>query len=171
MAPINKKTDRAYAYRKSAILSRKQFFVARQTSSRLDASHSLKAADFLFRCPHTRQGSKALLGATGSISELISAAYDWEPQKPAKCNPYKEFLHNCPPSINQASFEAIVTIIYNRPPIDSPILRLTIRGINIKKILNLNIKKILSVNIKKLLNVIIKKTLNVIIKKKLKYKH
>ena len=131
MAPINKKTDRACAYGKSAILSRNSFFVARQTPRPPDASHSLKPAKILSRCPHTRQRVKALLSAPKRLSELISVAYSSQPQKPAKNNPYKEFLHNCPPSINQANFETIVTIVHNRPPIDSPILRLTIRGMRI----------------------------------------
>jgi hypothetical protein len=182
MTPTNKRTAHACKNHTSAILSRKPFSVTRQTSGRLNASHSLKAADFLFRCPHTWQGVKRLLAPSRSLSELISAAYGLQPQKPTKCNPCKEFLNNCPPSIDPANFEAIVTIVHNRPPIDSPILRSTMRGINIKQILNLNIKQILNLNIKqilsvnikkllnnnikKLLNVIIKKTLNAIIKKK-----
>jgi hypothetical protein len=167
MAPTNKRTAHACENHISAILSRNRFSVTLQTSRRLNASHSLKAADFLFRCPHTWQGLKALLSAPRRLSELISATYGSQPQKPTKCNPCKEFLNNCPPSIDPANFEAIVTIVHNRPPIDSPILRSTMREINIKQILNLNIKQILSVNIKKLLNNNIKKLLNIIIKKTL----
>ena len=135
MAPINKKTDRACAYGKSAILSRNSFFVARQTPRPPDASHSLKPAKILSRCPHTRQGVKRLLAPSRRLSELISALYQSQPQKPAKNNPYKEFLHNCPPSINQANFETIVTIVHNRPPIDSPVLRSTNRGMRIAYII------------------------------------
>jgi hypothetical protein len=165
MAPINKRTERARENHTLAILSRKPFFVARQTPRAPDASHSLKAAKILSRCPYTRQGLKALLGAPRHLSELISVAYTWQPQKPAKIKPYKEFLYNWPPSTFLLSLASLATIAHNRPPIDSPILRLTIREINIKKILNLNIKKILSVNIKKILNLNIKKILNLNIKK------
>jgi hypothetical protein len=165
MAPTNKRTAHACENHISAILSRKPFFVTRQTSRPPDASHSLKAADFLFRCPHTWQGVKRLLAPSRHLSGLISVAYGSQPQKPAECNPYKEFFHNCPPSIDPANFETIVTIVHNRPPIDSPILRSTIRRINIKEILNLNIKKILSVNIKEILSVNIKEILNNNIKK------
>ena len=105
MAPTNKRTAHACENHTSAILSRKPFFVTRQASRAPDASHSLKPADFAFRCPHTWQGLKALLGAPRRLSELISVAYGWQPQKPAKCNPYKEFLCNCRPSINRANFE------------------------------------------------------------------
>jgi hypothetical protein len=165
MTPTNKRTAHACENHISAILSRKPFFVTRQTSRPPDASHSLKAANFLFRCPHAWQRVKRLLAPSRRLSELISVAYGSQPQKPAKCNPYKEFLHNCPPSINQANFETIVTIVHNRPPIDSPILRSTIRRINIKQILSVNIKQILSVNIKQILNNNIKKLLNNNIKK------
>ena len=40
-----------------------------------------------------------------------------------------EFLHNQPPSIDSASLASLVTFRHNRPPIDSPILRLTIRDL------------------------------------------
>lgn len=131
MAPINKKTDRARAYGKSAILSRNSFFVARQTPRRLDASHSLKPAKILSRCPHTRQRVKRLLAPSRRLSELISAAYQSQSQKPAKNNPYKEFLYNWSPSTVLSSLASLVTIVHNRPPIDSPILRSTNRGMRI----------------------------------------
>jgi hypothetical protein len=123
MAPINKRTTRACENHRSAILSRKPFSVTRQTPRRLDASHSLKAADFLFRCPHTWQGVKRLLAPSRRLSELISVAYGWQPQKPAKINHYKEFFHNCPPSTFLLSLASLATIVRNRPPIDSPVLR------------------------------------------------
>jgi hypothetical protein len=135
MAPINNKTDRACAYGKSAILSRKPFFVARQTPRRLDASHSLKPAKILFRCPHTRQGVKRLLAPSGRLSELISATYGSQSQKPAKCNHYKEFFHNCPPSTFLSSLAGLATIVHNRPPIDSPVPRSTNRGMRIAYII------------------------------------
>ena len=131
MAPINKKTDRACANHIAPFLSRKPFFVTRQTLRRLDASYSLKPAVFAFRCPHTRQGLKALLGAPRRRSQLISAAYRLQPQKPAKNNPYADFLHNCPPNTESASLASLVTIVYNRLPIDSPVLRSTMRGMRI----------------------------------------
>ena len=131
MAPINKKTDRACAYGKSAILSRNSFFVARQTPRPPDASHSLKPAKILSRCPHTRQGVKRLLAPSRRLSELISALYQSQPQKPAKCNPYKEFFHNCPPSTFLLRLASLATIIHNRSPLDSPILRSTMRGMRI----------------------------------------
>jgi hypothetical protein len=131
MAPINKRTERARENHASAILSRKPFFVTRQTSRRLNASHSLKAADFLFRCPYTRQGVKRLLAPSRRLSELISAAYGSQPQKPTKSNPYKEFFHNCPPGTFLLRLASLATIIHNRSPLDSPILRSTNRGMRI----------------------------------------
>ena len=131
MAPINKKTDRACANHTWPILSRKPFFVTRQTPRAPDASHSLKPAESLSRCPHTRQGLKALPGAPRCLSQLISATYRSQPRKPAKNNPYADFLHNWPPSINSASLMSLVTIVHNRLPIDSPVLRSTMRGMRI----------------------------------------
>ena len=131
MAPTNKRTERARENHTLQFLSRNPFFVTRQTPRRPDASHSLKPANFPSRGPHTRQGLKALLGAPGSLSQLISAAYRSQPQKPAKNNPYADFLHNWPPSINSASLMSLVTIVHNRPPIDSPVLRSTMRGMRI----------------------------------------
>jgi hypothetical protein len=49
--------------------------VTRRTMTGPNASHSLKAAESLSRCPHTRQRVKALLGASRSLSALISAPY------------------------------------------------------------------------------------------------
>jgi hypothetical protein len=49
--------------------------VTRRTMAGPDASYSLKPAESLSRCPHTRQGVKRLPGASGSLSALISAAY------------------------------------------------------------------------------------------------
>jgi hypothetical protein len=95
------------------ILSTIERKVTRRTITGPNASHSLKAAESLSSCPHTRQRVKALLGASRGLSALISATYGSQPQKPAKRNPYKEFLHNCPPSINQANFETIITIVHN----------------------------------------------------------
>ena len=135
MAPINKRTERARENHGSAILSIKPFFVARQAPRRLDASHSLKPAKILSRCPHTRQGVKRLLAPSRRLSELISALYQSQPQKPAKSNPYKEFLHNWPPSTFLLSLASLVTIVHNRPPIDSPVLRSTNRGMRIAYII------------------------------------
>ena len=131
MAPTNKRTDRACANHTLPILSRKPFFVTRQTPRRLNASHSLKPANFPSRCPHTRQGLKALLGASRRLSELISATYGSQPQKPAKSNRSAESFNNWPPSINSASLMSLVTIIHNRLPIDSPVLRSTMWGMRI----------------------------------------
>jgi len=94
---------------------------------------------------------------------------------------YRSTSKGDPRSGRRSSLASLATIVHNRPPIDSPILRSAMRGINIKQILNLNIKQILnlnikeilsvnikellSVNIKELLSVNIKKTLNIIIKK------
>jgi len=123
MAPINKRTERARKNHTSAILSRKPFFVAWQAPRRPDASHSLKPAKILFRCPHTWQGVKRLLGAPRRLSELISAAYGSQPQKPTKYNPHKEFFHNCPPSTFLLSLASLSKNVHNRPPIGSPVLR------------------------------------------------
>jgi len=131
MAPINKKTDRACANHIAPFLSRKPFFVTPQTPRRLNASYSLKPADFAFRCPHTRQRVKRLLAPSRRLSELISATYRSQPQKPTKNNPHTDFLHNWPPSINSASLMSLVTIVHNRLPIDSPVLRSTMRGMRI----------------------------------------
>ena len=131
MAPINKKTDRARANHIAPILSRNPFFVTPQTPRSLNASYSLKPANFAFRCPHTWQRVKRLLAPSRRLSELISATYRSQPQKPAKNNPYADFLHNWPPSINLASLASLVTIVYNRLPIDSPVLRSTMRGMRI----------------------------------------
>lgn len=131
MAPTNKQTDRARANHIAPFLSRKPFFVTPQTPRAPDASHSLKPANFPSRRPHTRQGLKALLDAPRRLSELISAAYRSQPQKPAKNNPYADFLHNRPPSIDSVSLASLVTIIHNRLPADSPVLRSTMRGMRI----------------------------------------
>ena len=113
MAPTNKRTERARENHTFQFLSRKPFLVTRQTPRRPDVSYSLKPANFAFRCPHTRQGLKALLGAPRRLSQLISATYRSQPQKPAKNNPHTDFLHNWPPSINSASLMSLVTIVYN----------------------------------------------------------
>ena len=131
MAPTNKRTERACENHTSAILSRKPFFVARQTPRRLNASYSLKPAKMLSRCPHAWQRVKRLLGAPRRLSELISATYGSQLQKPTKCNHCKEFFHNCPPSAFLLELASLVTIIHNRPPIDSPVLRSTNRGMRI----------------------------------------
>ena len=131
MAPINRKADRAHANHILPILSRKPFFVTRQTPKAPDASHSLKPANFACRGPHTWQGLKALLGAPRRLSQLISAAYWSQPQKPAKNKRSVDFLHNWPPSIDSASLASLVTIVHNRLPIDSPVLRSTMRGMRI----------------------------------------
>ena len=123
MAPTNKRTERARENHTFQFLSRKPFLVTRQTPRRPDVSYSLKPANFAFRCPHTRQGLKALLGAPRRLSQLISATYRSQPQKPAKNNPYPDFLHNRPPSIDSASLASLVTIIHNRSPINFPVLR------------------------------------------------
>ena len=121
MAPTNKRTAHACENHESAILSRKPFFVTRQTPRAPDASHSLKPANFPARCPHSWQGSKALLDASRHLSQLISAAYRSQPQKPAKINHPIDFLNNWPPSTDQANFERIVTIVNNWPPsIENP---------------------------------------------------
>ena len=121
MAPTNKRTERARKNHTLRFLSRKPFFVTRQTPRAPDASHSLKPANFPFRGPHTRQGVKALLGASRRLSQLISAAYRSQPQKPAKINHPIDFLNNWPPSTDQANFERIVTIVNNWPPsIENP---------------------------------------------------
>jgi hypothetical protein len=116
MAPTNKRTGRARKNHTLQFLSRKPFFVTRQTPRAPDASHSLKPANFPFRGPHTRQGLKALLGAPRRLSQLISAAYRSQPQKPAKINHPIDFLNNWPPSTDQANFKRIVTIVNNWPP-------------------------------------------------------
>jgi hypothetical protein len=131
MAPTNKRTARARKNHTLQFLSRKPFFVTRQTPRRLNASYSLKPANFPFRGPHTWQGVKALLGASRRLSQLISAAYRSQPQKPAKINPYADFLHNWPPSINSASLMSLVTIVYNQLPLDSPVFRSTMRDMRI----------------------------------------
>jgi hypothetical protein len=131
MATINKRTARARKNHTLAILSRKPFFVTRQTPRTPGASHSLKPAKILSRCPRAWKGIKRLLAPSRRLSELISAAYESQPQKPAKNNPYKEFLHNCPPSTVPVSLASLVTIVHNRPPINSPVLRLTNRGMRI----------------------------------------
>ena len=131
MAPTNKRTGRPRKNQNSAILSRKPFFVARQTPRPPDTSHSLKPAKMLSRCPHTRQGVKRLLAPSRRLSELISATYGSQPQKPTKCNPYKDFFHNCPPSTFLLRLASLVTIVHNRPPIDSPVPRSTNRGMRI----------------------------------------
>ena len=131
MAPTNKRTERARKNHTLRFLSRKPFCVTPQTPRRLNASHSLKPANFPSRCPHTRQGLKALLGASRRLSELISATYGSQPQKPAKSNRSAESFNNWPPTIKRPGFCPIVTIIHNRPPIDSPILRSTMRGMRI----------------------------------------
>ena len=95
--------------------------VTRRTITGANASYSLKPAESLSRCPHTRQGLKALLGAPRHLSQLISAAYRSQPQKPAKINHPIDFLNNWPPSTDQANFERIVTIVNNWPPsIENP---------------------------------------------------
>jgi hypothetical protein len=113
MAPTNKRTARARKNHTLQFLSRKPFFVTRQTPRRLNASYSLKPANFPFRGPHTRQGVKALLGASRRLSQLISAAYGWQPQKPAKINHPIDFLNNWPPSIEKPKIPQIVTIVHN----------------------------------------------------------
>ena len=113
MAPINKKTDRARTNHTVPILSIKPSFVTRQTPRRLNASYSLKPVVFAFRCPHTRQGLKALLGAPRRLSQLISAAYRSQPQKPAKNNPYADFLHNWAPSIDLVSLASLAINLHN----------------------------------------------------------
>ena len=121
MAPTNKRTARARKNHTLQFLSRKPFFVTRQTPRAPDASHSLKPANFPLRGPHTWQGVKALLGASRRLSQLISAAYGWQPQKPAKINHPIDFLNNWPPSTDQANFERIATIVNNWPPsIENP---------------------------------------------------
>lgn len=135
MAPINKRTARARKNHTLPILSRKPFFVMRQTPRAPDTSHSLKPANFPFRCPHTGQGVKRLLAPSRRLSQLISAAYRSQPQKPAKNNPYADFLHNCPPSMESASLASLVTIVHNRLPIDSPVFRSTMRGMRIAYII------------------------------------
>ena len=111
MAPTNKRTERARKNHTLRFLSRKPFCVTPQTPRRLNASHSLKPANFPSRCPHTRQGLKALLGASRRLSELISATYGSQPQKPAKNNRSAESFNNWPPSINSASLMSLVTIL------------------------------------------------------------
>jgi hypothetical protein len=49
--------------------------VTRRTITGANASYSLKPAESLSRGAHTRRGAKALLGASRSLSALISAAY------------------------------------------------------------------------------------------------
>ena len=131
MQTTNKGTARARKNHTLQFLSRKPFFVTRQTPRAPSASYSLKPAESLSRCPHTRQGLKALLGASRHLSQLISAAYRSQPQKPAKINHPIDFLNNWPPSIDSASLVSLVTIVYNRLPIDSPVFRSTIRGMRI----------------------------------------
>jgi hypothetical protein len=75
MAPTNKRTARARKNHTLQFLSRKPFFVTRQTPKAPEANHSLKPANFPFRGPHTWQGLKALLGASRRLLQLISAAY------------------------------------------------------------------------------------------------
>ena len=116
MAPTNKRTERARENHTLPILSRKPFSVTPRTPRAPDASHSLKAADFAFRGSHTWQGLKALLGASRRLSQLISATYRSQPQKPAKINHPIDFLNNWPPSTDQADFERIITIVNNWPP-------------------------------------------------------
>jgi hypothetical protein len=111
MRDKNKRTAHACENHGSAFLSRKPFFVTRQTPRAPDASHSSKPADFPFRCPHTWRGVKRLLGDPRRLSELISALYQSQPQKPAKCNPYKEFLHDCPPSTFSLRLARLATIL------------------------------------------------------------
>ena len=113
MAPINKKTDRACANHTWPILSRKPFFVTPRTPRAPDASYSLKPAKILSRCPHTRQRVKRLLAPSRRLSELISAAYWSQPQKPAKNNPYADFLHNWPPSMESASLASLAINLCN----------------------------------------------------------
>ena len=113
MAPTNKRTARARKNHTLQFLSRKPFFVTRQTPRAPDASHSLKPANFPLRGPHTWQGVKALLGASRRLSQLISAAYGWQPQKPAKINHPIDFLNNWPPSIENPKIPQIVTIVHN----------------------------------------------------------
>ena len=121
MAPTNKRTERARKNHTLQFLSRKPFFVTRQTPRAPDANHSLKPANFPFRGPHTWQGLKALLGASRRLSQLISAAYRSQPQKPAKINHPIDFLNNWPPSTDQVNFEKIATIVNNWPPsIENP---------------------------------------------------
>jgi hypothetical protein len=121
MAPTNKRTERARKNHTLQFLSRKPFFVTRQTPRAPDANHSLKPANFPFRGPHTRQGLEALLGAPRRLSQLISAAYRSQPQKPAKINHPIDFLNNWPPSTDQVNFEKIATIVNNWPPsIENP---------------------------------------------------
>ena len=121
MAPINKRTARARKNHTLQFLSIKPFFVTRQTPRAPEASHSLKPANFPFRGLHTWQGLKALLGASRRLSQLISAAYRSQPQKPAKINHPIDFLNNWPPSTDHANFERIVTIVNNWPPsIENP---------------------------------------------------
>ena len=116
MAPINKRTARARKNHTLQFLSRKPFFVTRQTPRTPNANHSLKPANFPFRCPHTRQRVKRLLAPSRRLSQLISAAYRSQPQKPAKINHPIDFLNNWPPSTDQANFERIATIVNNWPP-------------------------------------------------------
>ena len=113
MAPINKKTDRACANHIAPFLSRKPFFVTPQTPRRLNASYSLKPADFAFRCPHTRQRVKRLLAPSRRLSELISATYRSQPQKPTKNNPHTDFLHNWPPTIDSTSLTSLAINLHN----------------------------------------------------------
>ena len=113
MAPTNKRTGRPRKNHILQLLSRKPFFVTRQTLRRLDASHSLKPAVFPCRCPHTRQRVKRLLAPSRRLSQLISATYGWQAQKPAKNNRSAESFNNWPPSINSASLASLVTIVHN----------------------------------------------------------
>ena len=112
MTPTNKRTAHACENHKSAILSTKPFSVTLQTSRPPGASHRLKPADFAFRCPHAWRGLKALLSAPKRLSELISATYGSQPQKPTKNNPYEEFFHNCPPSTFLLSLVSLATIVH-----------------------------------------------------------
>ena len=113
MAPSNKRTGRARKNHTLQFLSRKPFFVTRQTPRAPDANHSLKPANFPFRCPHTWQGLKALLDASRHLSQLISAAYRSQPQKPAKINHPIDFLNNWPPSTNSASLMSLAINLHN----------------------------------------------------------
>jgi hypothetical protein len=112
MTPTDKRTAHACENHTLAILSTNRFSVTLQTSRAPDASHSLKPAKILSRCPHTWQGVKRLLAPSRRLSELISATYRSQPQKPAKINPYKEFLYNCPPSTFLLSLASLATIVY-----------------------------------------------------------
>ena len=113
MAPTNKRTEHARKNHTLRFLSRNPFAVTPQTPRSLNASYSLKPANFAFRCPHTWQRVKRLLAPSRRLSELISATYRSQPQKPAKNNPYADFLHNWAPSIDLVSLASLAINLHN----------------------------------------------------------